>query len=209
VKFFQRARVTPSGIAVGVIATLVIGSGTAYAANGGSFRLGKANSETRAATLTNKNGTPLSLRAGRNKAPLAVNSRTKVLRLNADYVDGLHASAFARSTGRTGIIARAGGDEDAPGNAYAVAVATCPRGTILTGGGGFAQYANDALWYSGPGQKPNSWEADSNGDGIANNGKELIAYAVCYNPTGSVKGALTFPALHALVASARAARLSR
>ena len=207
-RVFQRARVTPTGIAVGVIATLVIGSGTAYAANGGTFRLGKSNKATKLTTLSNSKGTPLSLKAGRNKAPLKVNSRKRVVKLNADQVDGKSASAFALASGKTGVIVALGGDEDSPGPnyAYAVAVATCPKGTLLTGGGGITQYTGDYLWYTGPGQRPNTWEVDSNGDGVANNGKELLAYAVCYNPRGAVKGALTFPQLHAMATALRAGR---
>jgi hypothetical protein len=212
---FKHARVTPTGIAVGVIATLIIGSGTAYAANGAGLRIGQKNKATKVTKIVNKKGTPLSLTAGKGKngklrAPLKVNSSKKVKKLNADLLDGKSAGAFAPvaalSAGRTGVIAAKGGDEDSPGHAYAVAVATCPKGTILTGGGGFAKYTGDALWYSGPGKRPNTWEVDSDGDGVANNGKELIAYAVCYNPRGAVRGAMSFPKLHSLATALRAGK---
>jgi hypothetical protein len=210
---FKHVRVTPSGIAVGVILTLIVGSGTAFAANGSTLRIGKKNKATKVTTIQSKKGTPLSLKAGKNKrgkrkAPLKINSKRKVKKLNADLLDGKSSGVFARKSaltaGRTGVIVGRGGDEDAPGHAYAVAVATCPAGTQLTGGGGFAKYADDALWYSGPGKRPNTWEVDSRGDGIVDNGKELIAYAVCFNPTGAVRGAMTFPKLHALAATLRA-----
>ena len=113
---------------------------------------------------------------------------------------------FARSAGRTGIIVNRGGDENVGGQVYAVAVATCPAGTVLTGGGGFASYDDDHIWYSGPGVRPNTWEVDSNGDGAADTGKELVAYAVCYNPRGAVKGAYSYPQLHALKAQLVAGR---
>lgn len=77
---------------------------------------------------------------------------------------------------------------------------------MLTGGGGFASYSDDSIWYSGPGERPNTWEVDSDGDGAADTGKELVAYAVCYNPRGAVAGAYTFPQLHALKKSLRSAR---
>ena len=205
--WFHHARVTPAGIAVGVIAALVIGSGTAWAApKVRSLSVGKKNTTTKVTTLANSKGTPLRLNAGANQPPLKVNSSKKVAGLNADQVDGLSETDFARTSGRTGIIVARGGDDDVSGHAYAVAVATCPSGTILTGGGGFASYDGDHIWYTGPGLRPNSWEVDSNGDGVADTGKELVAYAVCYNPRGAVPGAQTFPQLSALRASLRAGR---
>ena len=202
---FQHARVTPMGVAVGVIATLVIGGGTAVASTGRTLLMGKTNKGTHATVLTNTKGTPLSLVAKKGKPPLKVNTYVKVAHLNADQVDGRSATAFARAKAKTGVVAAYGGEENAPGAAYTVAVATCPTGTVVTGGGGFAMDGG-SLFYSGPGHRPNSWEADSDGDGVANNGKDIIAYAVCYNSQGAVKGALSFPKLHELVASLRAQR---
>ena len=205
--WFKHARVTPTGIAVGVVATLVIGSGTAWAApKARGLLVGKKNTVTKVTTLTNPKGTPLQLNSGRSQPPLKVNSTRKVPKLNADYLDGLSEGSFARSNGRTGIIVTRGGDENVSNHAYAVAEATCPAGTVLTGGGGFASYDDDHIWYSGPGMRPNTWEVDSDGDGAADTGKELVAYAVCYNPRGAVKGAYTFPQLHALKTQLSAGR---
>ena len=195
---FKHARVTPAGIAVGVIATLVI-SGTAYAApQARSLLLGGKNKVTKTTTLTNSKGTPLALNSGKKQPPLKVNSSRKVVRLNADYVDVVTSSAFARTAGRTGIIVAQGGDELAPGASYAVAQAACPRGAQLTGGGGFANFPGDSLFYSGPGSRPNTWEVDSLADGDASTTHQLVAYAVCYNPRGPVKGAKTFAQLRSL-----------
>jgi hypothetical protein len=56
-------------------------------------------------TLENKsttgNATPLSLLAAANHPPLKVNTQTKIANLNADLVDGKHATAFLPSTGLT------------------------------------------------------------------------------------------------------------
>ena len=205
--WLKHARVTPTGIALGVVATLVIGSGTAWAApKARSLMVGKKNTASSVTTLANPKGTPLRLTSGKSQPPLKVNSSAKVSGLNADLVDGLSESAFARAAGQTGIIVARGGDENVSNQAYAVAEAACPAGTVLTGGGGFASYEGDHIWYSGPGMRPNTWEVDSDGDGAADTGKELVAYAVCYNPRGAVKGAYTFPQLHALKTQLSAGR---
>ncbi len=85
--------------------TLVIvlgGMGIADAATGGNFLLGRANTESSKATLSNSRGTPLSLVAPKNTAPLSVNRRTMVPNLNAQFVGGLNSSAL-KSTGGDGF----------------------------------------------------------------------------------------------------------
>ncbi len=81
---------------VAVIATTLImaaaGVGIADAATGGDFILGKANSESSTASLSNSKGTPLSLSAPKNTAPLAVNRSALVRNLNANFVGGLSAT---------------------------------------------------------------------------------------------------------------------
>ena len=78
----------PVAFGMGVIMTLVIGSGTAYAATGGKFILGKSNSAGKTSTLTNKHGTALSLNSKAGTPSLKVNRTTKVPNLNADLIDG-------------------------------------------------------------------------------------------------------------------------
>jgi hypothetical protein len=74
---------------------VAVGGGTAYAATGGTFVLGKANSATTTTALTRTTvGAPLSLVAKAGSAPLAVNSTVKVTRLNADLLDGKDSTAF-------------------------------------------------------------------------------------------------------------------
>jgi hypothetical protein len=82
------------------IAALVIAlSGTAYAATGGSFILGRVNHETSTATLTDSKGTPLVLSAPGGKAPLSVSNSVQVPKLNATELDGHPATAFLRAGG--------------------------------------------------------------------------------------------------------------
>ena len=87
----------PSHTTVAAYAALFFAmSGTAMAATGSTFVTGRANVATTTTTLTDSAGTPLSLSARSGYAPLTVNSSTKVGRLNADLLDGLHSSALQR-----------------------------------------------------------------------------------------------------------------
>src|SRR6478736_2218291 len=58
----------------GVLVGATLLGGAAYAANGGSFLLGRSNTETATAALTNTAGSPLSLVAKAGYAPLRVNT---------------------------------------------------------------------------------------------------------------------------------------
>jgi hypothetical protein len=198
----------PSVFIAGAVTALTLGGGTAYAANGGSFLLGRSNTATTATTLTNTAGTPLALKARTGYPPLAVSSSKTVTSLSADLLDGLTSTSFLRSTGkaadaekvdgingasialttgRTGVIYGSSSDVD-----HLAITARCPAGTIATGGGGAADYQGDALAYSGPDFNesdgiliPNSWLAmDDSGSGAT-------AWVVCYNPRGPVVGAGT------------------
>jgi hypothetical protein len=84
------------------LAVVLGGAGVAGAATGGTFILGRGNTETRTAGISDSRGTPLSLSAPKNKAPLAVNRNVMVRNLNAQYVGGLSASAV-KPTGGDGI----------------------------------------------------------------------------------------------------------
>ena len=164
----------------GVLVGATLLGGAAYAANGGSFLLGRSNTETATAALTNTAGSPLSLVAKAGYAPLRVNTNVKVPNLNADLLDGLDNTKFALATTKSGFTVSPGtvavdGDQDLVTDYYA-AYATCPAGTILTGGGGYAGGADD-LFYSGPGLDPKVWEADSLSGPVQ-------AYAVCVNLRG-------------------------
>ena len=80
----------------GFVTALVLTVGGAYAATGGTFILGQANSADAESKLKNKNGTPLALVAKAGTAPLTVNTGVKVQNLNSDRLDNLEASALQR-----------------------------------------------------------------------------------------------------------------
>jgi hypothetical protein len=82
---------------VAYVALFVAMGGTATAATGGSFVLGAKNTAGDISVLQRPAGSPLSLRSGNGAAPLKVNSRAQVPRLNADMVDGVHAATLLRS----------------------------------------------------------------------------------------------------------------
>jgi len=99
---------------VALIALAVAMSGTAYAATGGTFVLGKANTADRVSTLTNSAGSALTLKSGgtaptltlsgpSGSAPLSVKSTTKVTHLNADLVDGSNAADLSSTLAGSGI----------------------------------------------------------------------------------------------------------
>jgi hypothetical protein len=96
---------------------------------------------------------------------------------DADKLDGLNSSSFARITGKTGTVV----------SEFPNWAATCPAGTVVTGGGGLA---SDPLIYSGPDIAedetfvPNTWLALSN--------EGAYSFATCYSPSGkAIAGSLT------------------
>lgn len=91
-----RGRVMPVLVGAAVIAGAA--NVTAYAANGHALLLGRANSESSTTTLSTAGRTPaLSLRTSPNAPPFSVNSRRLVKNLNADTLDGLHASKISHA----------------------------------------------------------------------------------------------------------------
>jgi hypothetical protein len=89
----RRVRVSHTTV-VAYLALFFAMSGTAVAATGGTFILGKSNAASTVTSLTNSEGTALVLRSPAGTAPLAVNRTVRVKNLNADMVDGKHASDF-------------------------------------------------------------------------------------------------------------------
>jgi hypothetical protein len=146
----KKAIITAAGLlTLGILAVPTAAS----AANGGTWVLGKSLTETTPTTVTNSNGTPLSLKAKSGTAPLAVNSGTKVTNLNADKLDGYSSESFAMRSAKTATIVH-DGYYDGKG-------AKCPSGTVFVSGGGFAPASSDYIWYAGP-------DFDINGNLIAN-----------------------------------------
>src|SRR5690349_3413930 len=100
----QSRRTLVLGASIAAAGIVVAGSGIGYASNGNPFLLGRSNTESSKATLTNTTGTPLSLKAPAGKAPLQVNTGVKVTNLNADSIDGLDSSLLQRK----GTVVRRG-----------------------------------------------------------------------------------------------------
>lgn len=177
--------------AAGAVAVLVLGSGTAYAATGGKFILGQSNSANKVSTLSNSAGTALSLNSKAGTPPLKVNRAVKVANLNADKLDGLDSGAFARTAGQTGLVFTTTEglvpfDMDLDGDVdYLGAIAVCPEGTIVTGGGGYTY---------GTSQIVDSWGNQDNGtyfwvaltDDLSATPDKFGANATCYNPRGAL-----------------------
>jgi len=84
-------------------------SGTAYAATGGDFILGKANTATSVTSLTNKKGTALSLSSSSTTPPLKVSNSVQVPSLNASELDGDTSSAFLPANGTAANSSELGG----------------------------------------------------------------------------------------------------
>src|SRR5437660_448281 len=102
-----------AGFAVGCVFSLTVAGGTvAYAANGGALTLGKANKATATTSLANSAGTALSLSSKAGTPALKVGNGVKVPNLNADKIDGLDSSVFAKASGSTGYVTAAGQSVD-------------------------------------------------------------------------------------------------
>jgi hypothetical protein len=87
---------------VAYVALAVAMSGTAFAATGGTFTLGHANTAGQTTALNNTGtGAALALSSRSGTPALAVSDRAKVVRLNADLLDGLDSSALQRRVAGT------------------------------------------------------------------------------------------------------------
>lgn len=181
-----------AAFAGGTVFALVLASGTAYAATGGNFILGKRNYASSQTTLSNSSGTALSLKSHPDRPSLKVSNSQKVERLNADRLDGRSAGHFAKARGKTGYIEVTGVPDDDDGNGFPdwiTAIAECPSGTQMTGGGYQDYTASGVVFVNGP-DAGESWVVVTLTDNETNEDPEdLIASVVCYNPKGSVVGA--------------------
>lgn len=185
-------KISPTvGFGLGIVVTLALGTGTAVAATGGTFLLGKSNSASTTTTLTNSTGTALSLSSKSGTAPLKVNRTTKVTNLNADQVDGLDSTKFARADiGQTNSVVAFGEAVDTDDDGFPdsiFAIAECPLGTRLTGGGG-EDYTADGVMYVNSSLDKTSWFAATTADVATADPTDLVVTAICYNPRGSVSG---------------------
>jgi hypothetical protein len=198
-----------SAFIAGAVVALVLGTGTAYAANGGTFRLGRSNSATATTTLTNAYGSALKLNSRSGHPSLLVNRNTRVPNLNADLLDGISQGSFARVT-RVGTVVDTGfvddNDNADPEDDAVIAVAVCPRGSQVVGGGGGDFTDDGELYFSAP-DGPDAWLVISSTAGLnATNAADVEAYARCWNPRANVNStARLMPAKHTLSAAGRRA----
>lgn len=178
-------------VAVGAV---LAGSGTAVAATGGNFLLGKSNYAGATTALRNTGtGVVLSLPSYTpGQVPLYVSPGSgKVRNLDADKLDGLSSATFARVGGQVGRVEAPGVlvdlDEDGTNDAVE-AYAACPAGSKVTGGGFEVFTASGALVNRAEG---NGWLVvslpDEDGATLA---EDVVAAAQCYDPRGAITGAV-------------------
>ena len=179
---------TAPAFAAGAIVALVLGTGTAYAANGGHFVLGRDNNESSAASLNNSNGTALILRSKSGTPSLVVNRTTKVPNLNSDMVDGLSSSQLARNV-TVGTATATGevfdNDTTDTSDDFVGAVAVCPGTSQVMGGGADDQTEDGVLLASFP-DGSDAWLAVSSATPTEDNAAAFTAYARCWNPLANV-----------------------
>ena len=113
---------SPAAVIALSLAFVFGGVGIDGAATGAAMILGRSNNESSTAKLSDSRGTPLSLSAPKNKAPLAVNRSVMVKNLNAQYLGGLSAASL-KPTGGDGFN---GSNISIPSNAYAQVATTGP-----------------------------------------------------------------------------------
>jgi hypothetical protein len=122
-----------------------------------------------------------------------VSNRVKVPNLNADRVDGLSAESFARVAGGVGTRSASSTarslDPASNGNTDTlVAVASCPFGTVLTGGG-YADYTRTGVVVeSSPTPDNTMWVVTVVVDPtVTEHAQDVLVTATCYNPKGPVR----------------------
>jgi hypothetical protein len=84
---------------ISLVALFFAMSGTAVAATGGNFLLGKSNTATAVSSLSNTKGTALSLSSTATTPPLKVSNSVQVPNLNASELGGHPASGFIQGGG--------------------------------------------------------------------------------------------------------------
>jgi hypothetical protein len=84
---------------ISLVALFFAMSGTAVAATGGNFILGKANTANSVSSLTNTNGTALSLSSNASTPALKVSNSVQVPNLNASELGGIGPAGFVQGGG--------------------------------------------------------------------------------------------------------------
>jgi hypothetical protein len=149
-------------IAISVAALVVALSGTSYAATGGTFLLGRANSATALSSLSNSKGTALQLSSKPGTPPLTVSNSVQVPKLNASELGGSPAAGFMQGTGSadSGNAAITGpGEAEITGSATSSITGVCDADSAtgadlevnLVGGGSIVWWNKDGTSNSGSG----------------------------------------------------------
>jgi hypothetical protein len=96
----SRRRPSPS-LLLSILALLFAMSGTAYAATGGTFLLGRANTANAVTSLTNSRGSALRLNSTATTPPFTVSNSVQVPNLDASQLGGTPATGYMRGGGLT------------------------------------------------------------------------------------------------------------
>jgi hypothetical protein len=110
---------------ISLVALFFAMGGTAYAATGGNFILGRSNTASHVSSLTNTKGTALNLSSASTRPPLTVSNSVQVPNLNASELGGTAATGFMQGSGQV----HAGWDQQSSG----LAVITSTPGSTLIG----------------------------------------------------------------------------
>jgi hypothetical protein len=176
---------SPAAVIAVTISLVVGGAGFADAATGGTFILGKANTEHSKASLSNSKGTPLSLSAPANVAPLEVNGKALVANLNANYLGGLSASDL-QPTGGDGFTAP-GTDTPLPfdSSTMVASTGTLPAGTYYATATAFMDLpgGGEGTCWIITGSNPAAALATGGGSGSQQQAAETVAVSVTAGDT--------------------------
>lgn len=189
-----RKLIKPVAVIIGVV---VFTGGAAYGATGGNFILGRYNAASTQTLLTNSGAGPvLALSTKSGQPPLAVSAHAgKATNLNADKLDGMDSSQFARksdiqqptSTSFSRVRAESRFvdiDNDGALDPVLMAYAACPSGTQVSGGG-VEVYTDYGLVLSVP--QENGWVTAT----LAAAGEDetdLVSVAMCASSGQSTGG---------------------
>jgi hypothetical protein len=186
---------TATAFAAGAVVSVVLAGGTTYAATGGNFILGRTNTAGVYSTLSNPNGTALVAKSKAGQPSIRVSDSAKVPSLNADRVDSIEGSSLVRTSTTIGTIASPGFiyDNETPqdsGDDLLVAVAECPVGSQVVGGGADHLDESGNLVSSFPDTDPEfetqAWSAISSATPTEENADNFAAFARCWDPSGNV-----------------------
>ena len=138
-------------IAISVTALVIAMSGTAVAATGGTFILGKSNNATTVTSLSNSKGTALKLSSKDGTPPLTVGNSVQVPKLNASELGGIAANGFVTGPGNaTGGTATLNGLGEAvlAGGASSRLLGVCDGNGVQGAYMFIEQTSGSAVWWN-------------------------------------------------------------